>query len=174
MAHWDDPGSRLASGSDLMGRHSPSGLLPQRRLLLLGCSQRKRRVRGSVPAMNLYDGPQFRSLRRLQIARSIPSDVVIRIVSAKYGLLKPQDLIQEYDRRLNPKRDGALVNKVRRRLQRLEVTSTLSSAFSTLGRDYLAVVPTSWSTGGRLSLRLATGPPGMRVRQMLDWLKRGS
>jgi len=32
----------------------------------------------------------------------LPVDLVIRIVSAKYGLLRPEDKIANYDRRLNP------------------------------------------------------------------------
>ena len=144
-----------------MRRRSLGALSMRRRLLLLGCSERKRRVRGSVPAIDLYDGPHFRSLRRLQMAGSIPSDVII--LSAKYGLLRPQDLIHDYDRRLNPECDGALVSKIRRQLQRLKATARPRSP-SRFRRD-VAGRP------GRLSthnphcaiLSVVPGPPAAAV-----------
>ena len=104
----------------------------------------------------------------------MPVDVVIRIVSAKYGLLRPEDRIVNYDRRLNPARDRTLIARTRKRLERLAVSGPLRSAFAMLGRDYLAVVPTAWLAGGKPPLLLASGPPGRRVRQMLDWLHRAS
>jgi hypothetical protein len=36
---------------------------PTGHLLLLGCSDRKRAVKGKLPALDLYDGVNFRVLR---------------------------------------------------------------------------------------------------------------
>jgi len=80
--------------SDASSRH--------RRLLLLVCSDRTRSGGRLTAALERYDGPQFRSLRHLRAAGLLPVDLVIRIVSAKYGLLRPEDKIANYDRRLNP------------------------------------------------------------------------
>jgi hypothetical protein len=103
-----------------------------------------------------------------------PVDLVIRIVSAKYGLLRPEDKIANYDRRLNPIRDRTLIARTRKRLERLATRGSLLSVFGILGRDYLGVIPNSWLAGRKTSLRLASGPPGARVRQMLDWILQGS
>jgi hypothetical protein len=73
------------------------------RLLILACSQRKRPDEGLLPAVERYDGPTFRVLRRfLREGISEPPDVLI--LSAEHGLI-PQDLpIAAYDRKMTPAR----------------------------------------------------------------------
>ena len=58
------------------------------RLLILSCSQRKRPNRVLLPALERYDGPVFRMLRKF--LRSCPareSHLEIYILSAQFGLL---------------------------------------------------------------------------------------
>jgi hypothetical protein len=58
-------------------------------LLIISCSGRKRRDRG--PAIDLYDGNLFRMLRKYQ------PNIDLRILSAKYGLIPPEEIIETYD-----------------------------------------------------------------------------
>ena len=73
------------------------------RLLILACSQRKRPDKGLLPAVERYDGPAFRVLRRfLRHSPSKAPDVLI--LSAEHGLI-PHDLpIAAYDRKMAPTR----------------------------------------------------------------------
>jgi hypothetical protein len=64
-------------------------------VLLLACSGTKFDVTGPVRAIDLYDGPTFRVLRR-----SRRPDVVL-ILSALHGLIDANTLIEPYDLRMN-------------------------------------------------------------------------
>ncbi|MBK7072932.1 MAG: hypothetical protein IPH44_11575 [Myxococcales bacterium] len=142
------------------------------RLLLLPCSARKRRLT-RAPALDLYDGPAFQSLRKLVASGGMPPGVLVRIVSAKYGLLGMEDLIGYYDRRIDPVRDVRLIATTRRRLSACVARSRPSEVLCLLGRDYRACLPSSWEAAGAPIVRVVQGPPGSRVRQMLDWLEAG-
>lgn len=139
------------------------------RLLILPCSARKRAARSPLPALQLYDGPAYQSLRKLIAREALPVDVMIRIVSAKYGLLSPSELIRTYDKRLDPDRDRALVTATRRKLTQLASSLQPRRVMSLLGNDYRLCLPTAWTTAKHVEH--ASGPPGQRVRHMLDWLE---
>ena len=70
-------------------------------LLIMGCSDRKRTATGRLPALDLYDGVNFRVLRTFLNEHGWPPGLCIKIVSAKYGLLDATDLIETYDQRLD-------------------------------------------------------------------------
>ncbi len=66
--------------------YEPSG----DRLLILSCSRRKRLDKDLLPAVERYDGPAFRVLRRF--LREMPFEAPdVPILSAEYGLI-PHDL----------------------------------------------------------------------------------
>jgi hypothetical protein len=70
------------------------------RLLILACSQRKNPAKGKLPALNRYDGPVFRVLRKY--LREGAGDVpYILILSAKYGLISADTAIKDYDCQLS-------------------------------------------------------------------------
>ncbi len=71
-----------------------------RRLLILACSQRKNPARGKLPAIDRYDGPVFRVLRKYsrEDAANLPT---VLILSAKHGLIAADREIPDYDRRLS-------------------------------------------------------------------------
>jgi cytoplasmic iron level regulating protein YaaA (DUF328/UPF0246 family) len=60
------------------------------RLLILACSARKRLDRSALPAIERYDGVNFRILKKLQREHAFPHDLDVLILSAKYGLLSPE------------------------------------------------------------------------------------
>lgn len=138
------------------------------RLLILSCSARKRPLRPSAPAMELYDGPLYRSLRRLAARGAWPPDTTIRIVSAKYGVIAPNTPIRPYDRRLVPARDAALIATSRTTLRRLINRLRPAEVCINLSRDYEAVVPNQ--ALARSTVTRISGPPGQRVRDVLNWL----
>ena len=61
------------------------------RLLILSCSKAKRADCGLLPAIDRYDGPFFRVLRRY--LRQQPADPpVVHILSAEFGLIPADDV----------------------------------------------------------------------------------
>lgn len=142
------------------------------RLLVLPCSARKRPTRTAVPALELYDGPAYQSLRKLVARGGLPADVMIVIVSARYGVISPSDLVRPYDRRLDPSRDARLIASARRRLTKVAARLCPRRVLSLLGRDYRACLPSTWMTAP--NVEHVNGPHGRRVRQMLDWLESES
>jgi hypothetical protein len=80
------------------------------RLLILACSQRKRPDAELLPALERYDGPAFRVLRRFLRSRA-PDPPDVLILSAEHGLI-PRDLpIAAYDRKMTPARARGKVRR---------------------------------------------------------------
>ncbi len=72
-----------------------------KRLLVLGCADRKRESEGLLPALDRYDGPAYRVLRKFLREYQWPEDVSIAVLSAEYGLIGILKEIQHYDRRMD-------------------------------------------------------------------------
>src|SRR5271165_4797945 len=71
-----------------------------KRLLIVACSQRKSQANDLLPAIERYDGPVFRVLRKYlrEGARDAPS---VFVLSAKYGLIAADFEIPDYNCRLS-------------------------------------------------------------------------
>ena len=71
-------------------------------LLIISCSQRKRQdIDGSCLAIDVYDGPVYRTLRKMLRERGKDlKNLDILIISAKYGLLRHFDTIDPYDQQM--------------------------------------------------------------------------
>lgn len=83
--------------------------------VLIGCGKRKRKGRHRVE--DLYQGPYFRLC--LAAARTMALDGDIGVLSAKHGLLKLNDVVESYDRKitdLSPDEKKAWRTKVIERL----------------------------------------------------------
>lgn len=61
-----------------------------RKLLLLACSNRKIRSKGLMPAIERYDGVNYRVIHKLQREGRFPKNVDVKILSAKFGLIDAQ------------------------------------------------------------------------------------
>jgi hypothetical protein len=77
------------------------------RLLIMACSARKRTDAGLLPALERYDGPSFRVLRRFlaQHPADRPDTVIL---SARFGIVDSDDSIPYYDQPLTCERMQAL------------------------------------------------------------------
>ena len=83
------------------------------RLLILSCSQRKRPDLILLPALERYDGPVFRMLRRfLRTWPSKGSHPEVYILSAQFGLISAHQLIPSYDCRMTPQQASAFQPQV--------------------------------------------------------------
>ena len=142
-------------------------------LLLLACSKRKVPTPGLLPALQRYDGNAFRVLRRAQRVGCVPRDLVILILSARYGLIGPECLIADYDQRMTIERAIALSPEVSGRLDDELGRLRPQAVFACLGQLYLQAIATSLAfkeieQAGRV--RYARGKPGERLAQLRDWL----
>ena len=56
-------------------------------LLILGCSDKKIENFSQTPALEVYDGPNYRVLRKFLRENGWPPGLMIKIISAKYGII---------------------------------------------------------------------------------------
>ena len=146
--------------------HDSGGIvsLRARSLIVLACSKTKRPARGR--ALDVYDGPGFRTIRANRAATEL--DVVI--VSAKYGAISGEDQIAPYDRVL--KAGDEITLKIRADLDRRLATKRYGNVFVFLGPVYLAAVgDVREYLVGSPRITVANGGIGRRLGQLRQWLE---
>jgi hypothetical protein len=145
------------------------------RLLILSCSKAKRKNAGCLPAIERYDGPTFRVLRRyLRQPGADPPETYV--LSAKFGLIPGDCRIPDYDRSMTPQRAEELRPQVIDDLHRIPVPavpsdSPMPSLFHNLGKVYLlATGDLETIMSDRWVVSHASGPPGVKLSQLHHWL----
>jgi hypothetical protein len=142
------------------------------RLLILACSQRKNPVRGRLRAIDRYDGPAFRVLRKY--LRDDSSEfLTILVLSAKYGLIESGRMIPWYDHRLS----GASAGRLRPRVLNTARQFLRSHRWKTIGvcagkeyRSALTGLADLIPAGARLDV--IAGGLGKRLAALRDWLRQ--
>jgi len=86
--------------------------LDARYLLVITCSQRKNESPGLLPAIDRYDGINYRIIRKAMRDGYLPKNLDILIISAKYGLLEQKSLIENYDQLMTKERAKELRNSI--------------------------------------------------------------
>ena len=145
--------------------HTPAG-----HLLVLACSARKRRPPANAPALDIYDGVNFRVLRRFLRQHGWPPGLIIQVLSAKYGLIDATTLIEPYDQRLNTAASRDLNPHVLNSLASLARLRPLSSVFLNLGKDYLPAVHGIHHLFANTPIHAARGGIGSKMAEMKHWL----
>jgi cytoplasmic iron level regulating protein YaaA (DUF328/UPF0246 family) len=79
--------------------------------------QQKKLGTDPMPAIERYDGPVFRVLRKAKKEGHWPDQLEILIVSAEYGLIKADKLIDFYDRKMTPARAKELRPHIAEKLE---------------------------------------------------------
>lgn len=136
------------------------------RLLLLSCSQRKRPDPGLLPALERYDGPTYRLLRKHR--REGGETPAVWVLSAEHGLIPAEQLIPSYDRRMTPARARALRPQVSATLDAL-AGEGVTEALVCAGKTYAAALG---DVGGHLRcpLAYAGSSMGRQLAVLHDWL----
>lgn len=169
---WRDVLSRLEGGGrDASGARGGEA----RRLLIVGCSARKRRMGRQLPAIELYDGPMFRMLRRARRRRGGGGDADILILSAKHGLLTPESLVGWYDESMTDERAGEQAARNERLLSLVSSHHGYRAALVCLGARYLPAlgdVHQALRPGAVVSVR--RGRIGEQVSAARKWLTGGA
>ena len=138
------------------------------RLLLLSCSQRKLRTPGKILALERYDGPAFRVVRRY-LRESQDPVLHICVLSAKYGLIAGDDQIEDYDRKMDPARAAELRESSVATLKNFLRGQRYSEVFVCTSRIYLTAVPCI----EKLHLRVSFAAPGQgkMLASLRRWLR---
>jgi len=142
------------------------------RLLILACSQKKRNSPGLLPAIERYDGPSFRLLRRFQRECPYRSDEVnIYILSAKFGLISARTDIPLYDQYMTPRRALELKPAVEMQLKSVMEQREYTEALVSLGKNYQLALPAFDKVNlDRTKINFASGSQGRKLSILYDWL----
>jgi hypothetical protein len=140
-------------------------------LLILSCSQRKASETGRVPAIDRYDGPVFRVLRRY-LREGSPGALTVLILSAKYGLIESSRRIPTYDCRMSPVRARELRPRVLAALRGLLASRYWDEIGVCTGKHYrsaldgfLPLLP----EGSQVDF--LSGGQGPRLTRLRAWLR---
>lgn len=144
---------------------------PPSRLLVIGCSARKKKDPGPLTALGRYDGPAFRVLRKY-LSRATVAPAVL-ILSARYGLIDANRETPDYDLRMTPAAADALRPDVLRVLGE-RLAEGFAEVGVCLGRDYqTAVAGFEDLVPPGTAVTPITGGQGTRLRNLRAWLERG-
>lgn len=99
-------------------------------LLVQSCSKSKIQAEEPVPALELYSGYYYKIIKKAIREGDIRDDLSISILSAKYGLLDTDTLVDTYDKRMDDERAAEL---------REEVTKQLTSKINNEGHDFVVI-----------------------------------
>jgi hypothetical protein len=144
-----------------------------RRLLILACTKSKIHGTNLLPAIERYDGPAFRVVRRfLSLASEKP---IILVLSAEHGLIRHDKLIPFYDRRMTPQLARSLRPQVRKTLQIFVRKARNGSdprgytdLFACMSKDYLYALADNIPPN--VNLIWASGSPGNKLAALHHWL----
>lgn len=139
-------------------------------LLIVSCSRTKCLDKGKLPAIERYDGPVFRLLRRF-LRENTDSNLDILIVSAKFGLIDSRDLIANYDQKMNKERSQELHPQVIEKLKNILHNKQYERLCICMGRDYLPTIEGYDKLEKKgLVVQVATGSLGKKLAVLHDWL----
>jgi len=139
------------------------------RLLILACSERKRLDKSLLPAIERYDGVNFRVLKKLKREHAFPHDLDVLILSAKYGLLHSETPIEAYNFKMTEARAAELCTRVSCDLDKHLQEKEYDSIFVNLGKTYLNALALSRKLN-QCKVQYATDGIGSKMKQMKAWI----
>lgn len=124
---------------------------------------------GLMPALERYDGPAFRVLRKY--LRSEPIDLpLVRVVSAEHGLMTLDQPIAEYDQRMTPERAQELRPAVLAALSALIQEQPVREALVVVGQTYLLSLTGIEQVLDGVPVRIARETQGRKLGVLRAWL----
>ena len=138
-------------------------------LLILGCSSKKREDCGSAPALEIFDGPNFQTLRKYFRENGWPPGLIIKIISAKYKIIDATKLIEPYDERLDKETAKKMRQRVRYHLKKIRHPE---SVFVNMGKDYLPAVSCIETLFDPNRIEYANGGYVQKRQELKQWLER--
>lgn len=146
--------------------------LCDRRLLILSCSRKKRTGSRLLPALERYDGPAFRVLRKFIVeCPAVACNLDIRILSAKFGLIPADRPIPFYDKPMTARRAITLNPAVSAEVERLLAQRIYRKLLINVGQNYQPALAGFESLApDDLEVAQASGSSGRRLTILHDWL----
>lgn len=140
------------------------------RLLILSCSANKRQDFGLLPAIERYDGPSFRVLRRfLALHPADRPDTVV--LSAGFGIVNSDEDIPYYNQRLTTERMQALQPAVTDAVEQRLLAKPYDEIFVYGGSLYARLLdPALARAAAHVKVQAATGTLGRKLSELHDWL----
>ena len=109
-----------------------------RRCLIVGCSRTKVDSPQPLSAIQRYDGPAFRVIRRyLSQAPEGMQDVDIFVLSAEFGLISAETQISSYDRLMTAARAAELRPSVLEAVRVQICPQSYTEVFLSMGKAYV-------------------------------------
>ena len=131
-------------------------LLTKDKLLILSCSETKKLGKGR--AINIYDGPAFKTVRKYLVNND---GLDVRIISAKYGIISKDAQIEDYNEKLTPEKASEYRTRYSQEIR------TLSSAYSEVliygGSTYQSIFK-------NVEVKKTNGKIGEQLSQLKKWL----
>ena len=152
----------MSKGSRSKVLKSPGG-----HLLILGCSDRKIENLGQAPALVVYDGSNYRVLRKYLRENGWPPGLMIKIISAEHKIIDATTPIKPYNKRLDKKTAAKMRPEI---MENLEEVGLPTSVFINLGKDYLPAVSCITKLFGSDRVKFADGGIGKKQQAMKQWL----
>ena len=112
----------------------------------------------------------YRVVKRLQRLGRYPEDVDLLIVSAKYGIIRPDQPIPAYDLRMTPERAMEQAGQNRTFLTGFLKSSSYSEVFISAGKDYLLAIEPSAAWCGAVNVTVNMGRIGCQLKKLKGWL----
>ena len=105
--------------------------------MIQSCSATKRDTEERVPAIDLYDGYFFKIIKKAQRNLGLRKDMDIAILSAKHGLIDPDEEISHYDIRMDEERANELNEEVLNKLKDKISQEKYDKIVCNMGKDYM-------------------------------------
>lgn len=105
-------------------------------LLVQSCSASKQQCSVPVPALELYDGYFYKIINKSRREGVFRDDIILRILSAEHGLLRPESKIAYYDRRMTPDRASELRDSVLDNIAKTVAEEEIDTVVINAGADY--------------------------------------
>lgn len=134
-----------------------------KRLVILSCSQRKVQGKRKMCAMDRYDGPAYKVVRKY--LRAVPDARTydeFRILSAEFGLISDSLRIPYYDRRMTVERARELHKQTLDALKTILSSDRYDAVFVYMGKTYRCAIegvdaffPNIQYSHGRIGVQLS-------------------
>lgn len=139
----------------------------RKNLVILGCSATKIESENVLPAITLYDGPMFRTVRSFLRERAWPESLSLAVLSAQHGLIGAMAPIETYDQRMTEDRAQTLRGPVSAALRRL--ADPHDHVELILGEDYRRTLDDEVLAKRRH--HFADGPIGLKLQRLSTFLR---
>jgi len=139
-------------------------------LIIVSCSKKKKNLGKNVPAIELYDGPVFKILRKFSTLKKFDR-LDILIISAKYGVLKYTDKINYYDEKMNQSKAKVMKPQIMKKISDFLAVNNYEEIFINLGKNYsVSIEGLENLVDSSCKIIYAKGRIGERLKQTKEWL----